>query len=161
MTPPRIPLPLLHAGGRAQVTCEYKCGNACSHEPPNPSGNDYLGDIVSDVINRRAALKAGAVVAFTATGWPVSAPARRLSELRGHTPGLDFKRVEPNTLDAVVVPEGYEQGIVIRWGDPVLPDAPAWDITSRPGTRRPSSSATTATSPRSCRSTMPGSRRCW
>jgi secreted PhoX family phosphatase len=129
LIPPRIPLPLLHAGGRAQVTCEYRCGNACSHEPPNPSGNDYLGDIVSDVINRRAALKAGAVVAFTATGVAGLSASAAADDQRGrHTPGLNFERVQPNTLDAVVVPEGYEQAIVIRWGDPVLPGAPKFDF---------------------------------
>ena len=33
--------------GRAQVTCEYRCGNACAHEAPNPTDNAYLGDIVT------------------------------------------------------------------------------------------------------------------
>ncbi|MBP2321906.1 secreted PhoX family phosphatase [Kibdelosporangium banguiense] len=130
MTPPRIRLPLLHDGGRAQVTCEYKCGNACAHEPPNPSGNDYMGDIVTDVISRRRALQAGAAVAFTATGIGSLSGSAAADEQRGggHTPGLNFDRVQPNTLDAVVVPKGYEQAIVIRWGDPVLPGAPKFDF---------------------------------
>jgi uncharacterized protein len=122
--PPRIPLPLL--AKRAAVTCEYRCGNACSHKPPNPSPNGYLGDIVTDVISRRAALKAGAVVAFTATG--VTGLAGSAVATDRPVPGLSFERVQPNTQDAVVVPKGYEQAIVIRWGDPVLPGAPKFDF---------------------------------
>ncbi|WP_277068939.1 PhoX family protein [Saccharomonospora viridis] len=43
-------------------------------------------------------------------------------------PGTDFEPVEPNTADAVVVPRGYDQQVVIRWGDPVLPGAPGFDF---------------------------------
>ncbi len=43
-------------------------------------------------------------------------------------PGTDFSPVAPNTADLVVTAEGYEQGIVIRWGDPVVPGAPAFDF---------------------------------
>jgi secreted PhoX family phosphatase len=125
--PPRIPLPLLTAhSNRAAVTCEYKCGDACSHEPPNPSANTYLGDIVTDVISRRGALKAGAVVAFAAGGVVGLSGSAAAGESR--TPGLNFEKVQPNTLDAVVVPKGYEQAVVIRWGDPVLPGAPPFNF---------------------------------
>ena len=27
---------------RASITCQYKCGNACSHEVPNTSGSEYF-----------------------------------------------------------------------------------------------------------------------
>jgi secreted PhoX family phosphatase len=36
--------------------------------------------------------------------------------------------VAPNTLDAVVVPEGYEHAVVIRWGDPIITGAPEFDF---------------------------------
>ncbi|TWP53146.1 PhoX family phosphatase [Lentzea tibetensis] len=106
------------------MTCEYRCGDACFHEVPNTSGNPYFGDLFT----RRAALKAGAVVAAAATvGLPATAAAQEAS---GHRPpkGLNFKPVQPNTQDAVVVPEGYEQGIVIRWGDPLFPGVPQFDF---------------------------------
>ncbi len=48
--------------------------------------------------------------------------------------GTNFTAVAPNTDDAVTVPEGYENDVVIRWGDPVLPDAPAFDIGNQTAT---------------------------
>src|SRR5690349_21321673 len=126
-----IPLPLVnHRVGRAAVTCEYRCGDACFHEVPNTSDNPYFGDLV----RRRTALQAGAVIAAAAT---VSIPATAAAapdaaaapESQGRAPrGLDFKPVEVNTKDEVVVPEGYEQGIVIRWGDPLFPGVPEFDF---------------------------------
>ncbi|MFD0902167.1 PhoX family protein, partial [Actinomadura sediminis] len=41
--------------------------------------------------------------------------------------GLNFAPVAPNTADAVVVPDGYAQQVVIGWGDPVLRGAPRFD----------------------------------
>ncbi|KOV89086.1 PhoX family phosphatase [Nocardia sp. NRRL S-836] len=125
-----IPLPLVnHRIGRAAVTCEYRCGDACFHDVPNTSGNPYFGDLLS----RRTALKAGAVVAATAAvALPATATATAAAqpEAQGHRPprGLDFTPVEVNTKDEVVIPEGYEQGIVIRWGDPLFPGVPEFDF---------------------------------
>jgi secreted PhoX family phosphatase len=39
--------------------------------------------------------------------------------------------VAPNTEDAVVIPEGYQQAVVIRWGDPALAGAPAFDVNAQ------------------------------
>ena len=43
-------------------------------------------------------------------------------------PGMNFVAVAPNSEDAVVIPEGYEQVVVISWGDPLLPNAPKFDV---------------------------------
>ncbi|MEU4442816.1 PhoX family phosphatase [Actinosynnema sp. NPDC050801] len=121
----RIHLPLLanHSPGRARVTCTYRCGDACFHEAPNPTDNPYLGDVISEVISRRTVFKAGAVVALAAS---TAAPAH--ADTARPTRGIDFTPVTPNQLDRVVVPDGYEQAVVIRWGDPLFPDAPAFDF---------------------------------
>ncbi len=60
-----VPLPLLpsHPLGRQAVTCKYRCDDACSHEPPNTSDNEYVGDATARVLSRRGILKVGAVVA--------------------------------------------------------------------------------------------------
>ncbi|SMD09073.1 PhoX family protein [Lentzea albidocapillata] len=141
--PGRRLLPLLtanHPLGRQAVTCQYRCGNACSHEAPNTSANAYFGDVVKEVVSRRGILKAGAVVAAagagalafsgTAAAAPVDVDLDLDLGLKfgRDRDGLNFEPVQPNTLDAVVVPKGYQQDVVIRWGDAVLSDAPKFDF---------------------------------
>lgn len=140
-------LPLIgspHPGGRSAMTCRYRCGDACFHEVPNTSDNEYAGDIVARAVSRRGALRAGAAVTVVAAGAGVvgaaAAPAAPTAPAgtfgRGATAegaggdsarGLRFDAVAPNTDDAVTVAGGYDQNVVIAWGDPILRGAPAFD----------------------------------
>ncbi|HEV7708117.1 MAG TPA: alkaline phosphatase PhoX, partial [Asanoa sp.] len=43
------------------MTCLYRCGNACDHPVPNPSGNTYFGDLVAGEVSRRGVMRAGGV----------------------------------------------------------------------------------------------------
>jgi hypothetical protein len=137
--PTRRLLPLLpaHTGGRSALTCRYRCGNACLHEPTNPSQNEYFGDVVTRALSRRSVLRAGAVVALAGMAAPalgrgsaVAAPGQAGGP---PAPGLRYTPVEPNTADAVHTPGGYLQQVVIRWGDPLFPDAPAFDPMNQTG----------------------------
>ncbi|MCI2418879.1 PhoX family phosphatase [Saccharopolyspora sp. K220] len=119
-------LPLLSTG-RARVTCRYRCGDQCAGHPPNPTANPYFGDLLQNVLSRRGLLRAGAVAAASAAVLPAIA-ARPAAAAPGRPPGLDFTPVQPNSADAVVVPEGYQQQVVLRWGDPILPGAPEFDF---------------------------------
>ncbi|MEU7766996.1 PhoX family phosphatase [Nocardia sp. NPDC049190] len=120
---------------RAAVTCEYKCANACFHEAPNTSAGAYFGDIVSS-LNRRGLIKGGAAAVLAVGAGSVlaacadeeSAAAESAVPAGSPGTGTDFTAVAPNTEDAVVIPDGYEQSVVIRWGDPLFPDAPAFDF---------------------------------
>ncbi|MGW0891628.1 PhoX family protein [Saccharopolyspora sp. NPDC002578] len=130
-----VPLPLLsnHSARRASATCKYRCGNACAHEAPNTSDNGYFGDIVESVLDRRGALKAGGVLALAVGGaaalsGTAAAAAPPAAAGGPVVPGTDFAPVAPNKEDRVTVPEGYEQGIVIRWGDPLVEGAPEFDF---------------------------------
>jgi uncharacterized protein len=122
-------------GGRSSITCLYRCGNACAHDAPNTSDNQYFADVVADVVSRRKMLKAGAVIAVAGAGMAAvagtAAAEPATNRHGGGSTGLDFQPVAPNDLDAVVTPPGYEQGIVIRWGDPVVPGAPAFDFANQ------------------------------
>ncbi|MFJ4871284.1 PhoX family protein [Streptomyces sp. NPDC088757] len=135
-------LPLLstnpHGGGRSALTCRYRCGDACFHEVPNTSDNEYAGDLIAGVLSRRSALRAAAVVTVaSAVGGAAvlgEAPAAEAHGGHGHQPatsdgarGLRFTPVAPNTADKVTVPSGYSQNVVIRWGEPILRGAPAFD----------------------------------
>ncbi|MFI0998546.1 PhoX family protein [Streptomyces galbus] len=131
-----------HPGGRSAMTCRFRCGDACFHEVPNTSDNPYVGDVISGALSRRSVMRAAAVVtvataaAGTVAG-TVGAPAASAAPTAGKggwpagkgdgARGLRFGAVAPNTTDAVVVPDGYRQNVVIRWGEPILRGAPAFD----------------------------------
>lgn len=121
---------------RAAVTCTYKCGNACSHEAPNTSANEYFGDVVRAALSRRGVLKGGAaLVAAIGTGGLLAAcaddePAKTAAGgtlVDGVPVGTNFTPVAPNSEDALIIPDGYEHNVVIRWGDPLFADAPQFD----------------------------------
>lgn len=137
-------LPLIgsHPGGRSALTCRYRCGDACFQETPNTSDNEYAGDIIAGALSRRSMMRAAAVVTVAAAGTAAlggpAAPRADAAPLAGRpggrpkpTPsgarGLRFAAVAPNKDDKVTIPEGYGQNVVIRWGEPILRGAPAFD----------------------------------
>lgn len=122
-------LPVLggHSGGsRSAMTCRYRCGDACAHPAPNPSDNDYVGDVIATAMSRRGLLQAGALTALVVAAPPFLRPGPAAAA--GSTPTLSFDPVPPNTVDAVVVPNGYDHAVVVRWGDPVEAGAPAFEF---------------------------------
>jgi secreted PhoX family phosphatase len=137
---PRTLLPLLGAGphgSRSQMTCYYRCGNACDHPEPNRSANEHVSAVVERVIARRSVLKAGAattgaMVLGLANPSPAAAAtgtARRPGVPTDRQLGaVTFEPVPPNVRDNVTVPAGFDQDVVIRWGDPVVKGAPRFDV---------------------------------
>jgi uncharacterized protein len=81
----------------------------------NASGNTTFADVLS----RRSVLAgAGAASALALVG---------AVEAKSHAASLGFKEVSHGLDDKDYVPEGYERQLLIRWGDPVLAGAPAFD----------------------------------
>ncbi|WP_207457629.1 PhoX family protein [Herbiconiux sp. SYSU D00978] len=122
-------------GKRSAVTCQLKCGNACAGAECNTSGNPHFRDIASAAISRRAILgfgAAGAVVLAT-DAFGLTAPAAEAAPKGGASAGLPFSPIAPvaNTVDDFTVPVGYRWDPIIRWGDPILPGAPEFDVNAQ------------------------------
>ncbi|MCY9784085.1 PhoX family phosphatase [Nocardiopsis sp. EMB25] len=131
--PHRRSLPLIGqvGGGRSRATCRLRCGDACFHPAPNTSDNAYFGDIFQKVVSRRSALRTSAVTAGAgALGFAALSPAfaDRGPNRPKPNPRATFHSVLPNNDDQVTVPKGYDQHVIIRWGEPVLPGAPEFDL---------------------------------
>ncbi len=92
----------------------------------NVSAEPSIGELIERRLNRRDALRGLAGLgAAAALGNPFSA-----STAEAQTAGpssLTFKELN-HTLDATQhVSEGYDMQVLIRWGDPILAGAPAFD----------------------------------
>ena len=124
-------------GTRSYLTCLFKCGNACDHAEPNQTDTGHIQDEIAKAVGRRSVLRgtavgAGALVlsgAAAAGGSTLAAAAT--APLAAAGPGgplarLNFQSVAPNRRDAVVVPNGFDHNVIIRWGDPVVAGAPSW-----------------------------------
>jgi secreted PhoX family phosphatase len=95
----------------------------------NLSANMTIGDIIAARFDRRELMRGVlGVGAMTATLGPLALAAGR-AEAQGAntTPSFVFKELSSTPTDRAEVAEGYEAKVLIRWGDPVLADAPAFD----------------------------------
>lgn len=107
---------------------------AAGTHPQPPSGVVSAAGRERAGVTRRAALlggAAGAAAVVTAIASPSLAAAatraRRASPKAGLVlPGI-FTPVPPNTVDDVTVALDHRYDVVVRWGDPILGAAPAFD----------------------------------
>jgi secreted PhoX family phosphatase len=100
----------------------------------NPTSAPHFREVAATMLSRRAVLAAGAMtpLAFLAGG----ALARNTAPDAGmlaDTPPFGFAEI-PHGMDADLhVPEGYQAQVLLRWGDPLLPGAPAFDPKTQTG----------------------------
>ena len=135
--PDRPLLPLLPSGrhgSRSDMTCHYRCGNACDHPQPNQSANEAMRDLVERSIARRSMLqddrgRRGRPRARACLHHRVrrrSAKAARGGCRRSATSASS--PVAPNNRDSVTVPKGFGHHVIISWGDRVVPGAPRFNV---------------------------------
>jgi uncharacterized protein len=100
-------------------------------EGSNTSNNPTMGDMIAARLSRRDIMKGAlAVTAATAAIVPL---ALETAEAQGAntTPSFNFKEIAAGSDDKHYVADGYDADVLIRWGDPVLPGAPEFDVQSQ------------------------------
>ncbi len=97
----------------------------------NDSANPTIGDMIAERLSRRdiirGALATTAISAIFQDRLVVPAAAQAANT----TPSFNFKEIAAGSDENHHVAEGYDADILIRWGDPVLPGAPAFDPQSQ------------------------------
>ncbi|HEX2137541.1 MAG TPA: PhoX family phosphatase [Microvirga sp.] len=99
----------------------------CGEGACNASQNPTFGEVIGARFNRRDLLQGAlAVTAISAIVAPRALAASERAHGRDARP-FAFKEVAAGVDERHHVAEGYDADILIRWGDPVLADAPAFD----------------------------------
>ncbi|WP_239078816.1 PhoX family protein [Cellulomonas marina] len=123
-------------GSRSAATCHYKCGDACLRDVSSTSTAPHFQAVAETALSRRAVLAGmGLVAAVASVGSAVLRPERaaaaartaawaQVSDTFGFAPVAPVER----TVDAFTVPDGFDWHPIIRWGDPVVAGAPAFDL---------------------------------
>ena len=93
----------------------------------NPTDSRTMGDIIAARFSRRGFLQGSlAATAITATVGPVAMGAAGRASAQGHAV-FDFPEVMAGVDADHHVARGYDADILLRWGDPIFADAPAFD----------------------------------
>ena len=104
--------------------------DACEDTPANQSANPTLGDVIAERLTRRDLIRgalAVSVVTSTIAPLAIASAPTRAQAAPGASPRFAFTEVTAGSDATHHVAEGYNADILIRWGDAVLPDAPAFD----------------------------------
>src|SRR5437870_2745529 len=93
----------------------------------NPTDNPTIGDIIARRFDRRDLLKGTlGVAAISATIGPLALITAEQARAQA-TSRFTFPELEAGSDADHHVAAGYDADVLIRWGDPVLPGAPAYD----------------------------------
>jgi secreted PhoX family phosphatase len=95
----------------------------------NPTHNLTMGEIIATRFNRRDLLRGSlAVAAISATVGHQALAANEQPAKKASKPiSFDFKEIEAGVDHTHHVAEGYDAQVLLRWGDPLFPDAPEFD----------------------------------
>jgi len=103
----------------------------------NPSDSPTLGDVIALRLSRRdlvrGALAAGSVSSAISPMAIAAAPRPVQAQAASPEPSFNFPEVTAGVDEVHHVAAGYDAEVLIRWGDPVLPDSPAFDPTNPSG----------------------------
>lgn len=105
--------------------------DACEDTPSNPTDNPTIGDIIAQRFDRRDILRGALGVAAIAatTGSLALQAAEKAVAQTAPSPAtrFPFKELAASVDANHRIAEGHRADVLISWGDPVLPGAPAFD----------------------------------
>jgi secreted PhoX family phosphatase len=96
----------------------------------NPTDNPTIGDVIAARYHRRDILRGAlGVAAIAATVSPLAIAASQQAQAQGLAQAnrFPFREVAAGVDEKHHVADGYDADVLIRWGDKVLPGAPAFD----------------------------------
>jgi secreted PhoX family phosphatase len=100
--------------------------------PQNPTDNATMGELISRRFSRRGLLKGAlAVSAISATVGTLALETAEQAQAQAPKSAFAFSEVEAGVDADHHVAEGYDAQVLLRWGDPVTADAPAFDPTQQ------------------------------
>jgi len=92
----------------------------------NKSTAPTLGDVINRRFGRRDMMRGAlAVSAITAVAGPAALGSKAAKAQAG---SFNFDELEAGVSDTHEVAPGYDANVLIRWGDPVVKGAPAFDV---------------------------------
>lgn len=95
---------------------------AADDVPTNDSGNEPFNSIAARRFSRRSVLKGALMTGAAAVVGKATGAARADDASR-----FTFDEIQHGVDERHHVAKGYDADILIRWGDPIFPDAPAFD----------------------------------
>ncbi|WP_062110929.1 PhoX family protein [Aureimonas sp. AU40] len=94
----------------------------------NPTANRTMGEIITARFSRRDLLRGAlATTAIAATLGPVALMSAGDAKAEGPASRFDFTEVEAGVDETHHVASGYDADVLLRWGDPLFADSPAFN----------------------------------
>jgi uncharacterized protein len=90
----------------------------------NPSDNSEFQTILDQRLSRRGFLRTGTVMSSLSL---LAGTSNLLGATATSPASLSFQEVPQGLDDKFTVADGYQQQVLLRWGDPLFADAPAFD----------------------------------
>lgn len=117
---------------RKSINLEEFCNKAEAFEafddiPTNPNRVKTIGDVINQRYGRRDVLRGSLVVAATSALFGPSAfvsPADAAGKGEGR---YKFSEIVSGNDENHHIADGYDADILLRWGDPIFEDSPAFD----------------------------------
>ena len=108
------------------------CNRAEAYEanddvPLSPADRDTIGDIILKRYSRRDMMRGTLGVAAAAALFGPAALASRNARAETAADRFNFAEVAAGVDETHHVADGYQADILLRWGDPLFPDSPAFD----------------------------------